>query len=140
MRPPRRSARSLGRRIEPLPWQAAIALKTLVLANEANQHAIAHGLVRMLTAGTAEAQEQVTELVRDLCLDLETAATISFNENRSAIARAGGIPQLVRQLKSGTERAQSLGAEALSLLALRSGDLRVQARSWRSHEVRGCTA
>jgi hypothetical protein len=69
---------------------------------------------------------QVTELLRDLCRDLETAETASFNENRSAIARAGGIPQLVRQLKSGTERAQALGVEALSLLALRSGELRVQ--------------
>jgi hypothetical protein len=106
--------------------QSAIALKTMVLENDANQYAVATGLVRVLSMGSAEAQEQVTELVRDLCLDLESPATVSFNENRSAVARAGGIPQLVKQLKGGTDRAQTFGAEALSLIALRSSDLRVQ--------------
>ena len=38
--------------------QAAAALSTLVLDHEANQHAIAAGLVRILTIGSAEAQEQ----------------------------------------------------------------------------------
>ena len=106
--------------------QAALALRTLVLNNEANQFSIAQGLVRVLSSGSAQAQEPVTELIRDLCVNKDTDETASFNENRSAIARAGGIPQLVRQLKAGTGRAQSLAAEALSLIAMRSGELRVQ--------------
>ena len=72
------------------------------------------------------AQEQVTELTRDLCVNKDDYATASYNENRSAIARAGGIPQLVRQLKTGTDRSQTLAAEALSLIAQRSSELRVQ--------------
>ena len=106
--------------------QAALALATLVLNNEENQLSIAQGLVRVLKSGSLEAQEHVTLLIRDLCLDQGTPETCSFPENRSAIARAGAISHLVRQLKSGTDRAQGLGAEALSLIALRSGDLRVQ--------------
>jgi hypothetical protein len=43
--------------------QAAIALRTLVLSNEANQTSISHGLVRMLASGTPEAQEQVNSRV-----------------------------------------------------------------------------
>ena len=71
----------------------------------------------MLDTGSVGAQAQVTQLVRDLSLD---------PENRGAIAKAGAIPQLVRQLQDGSDDTQSKAATALSQIALQSSMHRVQ--------------
>ena len=66
-----------------------------------------HGLFAIETAnakawaafdGAMLAQEKVTELLRDLAQDAD---------NRGAIAKAGAIPELVRQLENGTLNARS---------------------------------
>ena len=96
--------------------QAAGALQRLVIENQANQLAIANGLVAMLakgSKGSAEAQEHVTALLRNLAQD---------PENRGALAKAGAIPQLVKQLKEGSPKAQGDAAGALAQIALKSAE------------------
>ena len=73
-----------------------------------------------------ETQEHVAGLIRSLCTDGKTPETASFNENRAAVAKAGGIPPLIRQLSLGTDGAQKLSGEALSLIAQCSTELRAQ--------------
>ena len=67
---------------------------------------------------SVSAKEHVTRLVRDLSLD---------SESRGALAKAGAIPELARQLRDGTPTGQSLAGAALSHIALRSPEVRVQA-------------
>lgn len=95
--------------------QASGALKTLALQNVSNQLAIANELVAMLRTGSASAQEHITELLRTLAQD---------PDNRSAIAKAGAVPELVRQLETGSERAMGMAASALALIALKSAEHR----------------
>ena len=64
--------------------QAAGALETLVKNNPSNQTAIASGLVSMLKTCSVAAQEDVTQLLRNLAQD---------PENRGAIAKAGAVPE-----------------------------------------------
>ena len=91
--------------------QAACALQTLVLQNAPNQLAIVNEAVAMLKTGSAIAQEHVTQLLRNLAQD---------PENRSAIAKAGAVPELVRQLECGSEKAMGMAASGLALIALKS--------------------
>ena len=69
--------------------QSAGALSTLALNNPHNQLAIAIGLVALLNSGDSDAEEHVTRLILKLCADAAT---------RNAIAKAGSIVQLVKQL------------------------------------------
>jgi len=88
----------------------------LVVNNEANQIAIADELVKMLIESQSiETQAQVTSLVHTLSLD---------PDNRGALANAGAVSQLVKQLQTGSDETQSLAANALSQLALKSTMLR----------------
>ena len=64
-----------------------------------------------------EAREHVTLLLRDLALE---------PENRGALSKAGAIPVLARQLQTGTAQGQALAASALSQIALKSPEHRVQ--------------
>ena len=96
---------------EPAKEQAAGALQTLVIDNVQNQLAIAYGLVSMLVNGSALAQEHATLVLRNLAQD---------PENRAAIAKAGAVPELVRQLESGSEKAMGMAASALGRIALQS--------------------
>ena len=91
--------------------EAANALQTLVLQNASNQLAIVNEAVAMLKTGSPMGQEHVTKLLRNLAQD---------PENRSAIAKAGAVPELVRQLECGSERAMGMAASGLALIALKS--------------------
>ena len=91
--------------------QAAGALQRLVLQNAPNQLAIVNEAVAMLKNGSAEAQESVTQLLRNLASD---------PDNRSAIAKAGAVPELVRQLECGSDKAMGMAASGLALIALKS--------------------
>ena len=97
--------------------QAAGALTNLIQSSATNQRAVSDQLVAMLANGSSGAQEKTTQLLRQLLAD---------SDNRGAIAKAGAIPQLVRQLKEGSEKAQSMAAAALSQIALKSAEYRVQ--------------
>ena len=99
--------------------QAAGALSTLVVKNAANQSTVAHELVAMLSRenSSSEAQEHVTQLLHNLSLD---------PENRSALSKWGAIPELARELRDGTPSAQTNAASALSQIALKSPQHRVQ--------------
>ena len=96
-------------------WQASGALIALATQNVPNQLAVAHEAVSMLKLGSAMAQERITALVRGLAQD---------PENRSAIAKAGAVPELVSQLETGSERAMGMAASALALIALKSAEHR----------------
>ena len=97
--------------------QAAAALTALATDDLANQQLIAKELVHTLDAGArVEAQEHATRLLGDLA----TNPAI-----RGAIAAAGAIPQLVRQLRDGSTGAQEMAAAALSQIALQSTETRV---------------
>ena len=95
--------------------QAAGALQTLALQNKPNQLAISNDLVAMLKSGSREAQENVTTLLRSLATE---------PENRGAIAKAGAVPELVRQLETGSEKAMGMAASGLALIALKSAEHR----------------
>mgnify|MGYP002841429056 CR=1 FL=1 len=69
----------------------------------------------LLGSGSAEAQEHVTQLLRNLAQD---------PENRSAIAKAGAVPELVSQLEMGSEKAMGMAASGLALIALKSAEHR----------------
>jgi hypothetical protein len=96
--------------------QAALALQRMVVENTPNQLAIVNEAVAMLRGGSAEAQEHVAALLRNLAQD---------PENRSAIAKAGAVPELVRQLEMGSEKAMGMAASGLALIALKSESIRV---------------
>jgi hypothetical protein len=91
--------------------QAAGALQTLVVDNVPNQVAVSQDLVRLIKTGSALAQEHVTELLRNLAKN---------PDNRGAIAKAGAIPELVRQLESGSEKSMEMAAAGLVLISLKS--------------------
>jgi hypothetical protein len=96
--------------------EAAGALQTMAQQNVPNQHAIANEAVAMLKKSeSAEAQEHVTSMLKTLAQD---------PENRSAIAKAGAVPELVRQLECGSERAMGMAASGLALIALKSAEHR----------------
>ena len=99
--------------------EAAGALSTLVISNPANQSSVAHDLVAMLarSSSSTQTQEDVTDLLYNLTLT---------PENRGALSKWGAIPQLTRQLSEGTPSAQINAASALSQLALKSAQHRVQ--------------
>ena len=95
--------------------QAAGALRTLVLNNTANQLAVALGLVSVFASGSADAQEHVTKLLRNLAQD---------PENRFSITKAGAVPKLVQQLEHGTEKSMPMAHQALILIATGSANHR----------------
>ena len=95
--------------------QAAAALMNLVIFNVKNQLAIAQCLVEMLKTGSLLAQEHVTRQFEALAQD---------PDNRGAIAKAGAVPELVRQLEGGTEKAMGMAASGLALIALKSAEHR----------------
>ena len=73
------------------------------------------GLVGMLGSGSASAQEHVTQLLRNLAQD---------PDNRSAIAKAGAVEGLVKQLEQGSVKAMGMAASGLALIALHSPQYR----------------
>lgn len=96
--------------------QAAGALQTLVQQNVRNQFAVANETVAKLKSdASAAAQEYLTTLLRNLAQD---------PENRAAIAKAGAVPELVKQLEMGSEKAMGMAASGLALLALKSAEHR----------------
>ena len=95
--------------------QAAGALQNLAQSNPDNQRDIAQGLVRELSKGSVATCEHVTTLLRNLAHD---------PKNRSAIAKAGAVPELVRQLECGSEKSMGMAASALALIALKSAEHR----------------
>ena len=95
--------------------QASSALQKLVQQNEVNQKDVVNEAVSMLKNGSAEAQEHVTALLRNLAQD---------PENRASIAKAGAVPELVRQLEMGSEKAMGMAAGGLALIALKSAEFR----------------
>ena len=82
-----------------------------MLQNTNNQLEIVNDAVEMLKTGSAEAQEHVTQLLSNLAQD---------PDNRSAIAKAGAVPELVRQLECGSDKAMGMAASGLALIALKS--------------------
>ena len=117
--------------------QATGALASIVVGNPANQIAVANELVAKLSAVAegsktvgkitigdktlanklAVAHEHVTKLIHQLSLEAE---------NRAALSKAGAIPQLAVQLRSGTPAAMTAAAGALAQIACRSAHHRVQ--------------
>ena len=95
--------------------QALGALIALAVENAENQTAIADQAVTMLKNGSSMAQEHVTELLRNLAQD---------PDNRLAIAKAGAVPELVRQLETGSEKAMMMASSGLALIALKSEKIR----------------
>ena len=95
--------------------QASSALLRLVVQNAPNQVTIATEAVEMLKSGMVVAQEYATELIRNLAQD---------PENRGAIAKAGAIPELTRQIEIGSPKAMGLAANGLALIALKSAEHR----------------
>ena len=98
--------------------QAAGALISLCVQNVTNQIATAKEAVGMLKRGSSGAAEHVAQLLRNLA---------SVPENRSAIAKAGAVPELVRQLECGSEKSMGMAAQALALIALDSDKSRALA-------------
>jgi vacuolar protein 8 len=110
---------------EEVKEQAAGALQMLVKNNLSNQKDIAEGLVELLATGSASAQEHVTQLLKNLARD---------PENRASIAKAGAVPELVRQLERGSPKAMGMAAQGLALIALRSAEFRSVVTQERSPE------
>ena len=79
----------------------------MVTNNSVNQSAVAREAVAVLSAShsSLEAQERVTQLLRNLAAD---------PDNRASIATAGAIPQLARQLRDGLPYGQEMAANALA--------------------------
>ena len=87
----------------------------------------------MLRDGSAEAKEHTTQLLRNLAQD---------PENRNVIAKAGAVPELVRQLETGSEKTMSMAASGLALIASSekvratvSNELVKRVRGDRSHKA-----
>ena len=109
----------------------AAALLTLALENASNQFNIANKLVAMLANGPTDAQEALTAAQMSRVEAQEHATRVIYTmsldrDNRDALSRTGAIMQLVRQLKSGSEKAQNMASNALSQIARMSPDLRIQ--------------
>ena len=94
--------------------EASKTLYTLANSGEANQTAIAIGLVALLGVGTDLAQECVTELLLTLSSPDESDLA-----NRQAIAKAGPFKMLVQQMRSANGKVRMLAAAVMSRL---SGD------------------
>ena len=107
------------------------ALLALTRDNPPNQFLVGQGLVNMLASGPEDAQEAQSAHLQSR-VRAQTHAThvlyvMSLDRgNRDAFSRIGSVVQLVRQLKSGSEEAQSLASEALTNIARMSADLRIQ--------------
>ena len=71
---------------------AADALSTLSFKGPSTQLAIASGLVQLIGQGSADSQEQATQLLLHLSHD---------PVNCKAVAKAGAVPRLVQQMKGG---------------------------------------
>ena len=99
--------------------EAAGALSMIVVNNPANQSEVANNLVGMLSdkKSSSEARTYITKLLHNLSLD---------PENRQALSKWGAIPQLATQLSDGTPEGQINAASALSQIALKSAQHRVQ--------------
>ena len=90
---------------------AADALSMLSFKGPSTQLAIASGLVMLIGQGSANSQEQATQLLLHLSHD---------PVNCRAVARAGAVPRLVMQMKGGgrtSVRAQELAVAVLSNLS-----------------------
>ena len=101
--------------------EAAGALAALVIGNRENQSAVAHTLVSMLASTNLKAPELAKEHITRLLHTLSEDA-----ENRGPLSKAGAILQLAEQLNNGTSVAQANAASALSQIALKSPEHRVQ--------------
>ena len=108
------------------------ALLALTKENSSNQFNIALGLVGMLSSGSEDGPGEVLSSAQQSRIEAQTHATrvlytMSFDrENRDAFARTGSVVQLVRQLRSGAEEAQTMASDALTNIARLSADLRAQ--------------
>ena len=90
---------------------AADALSMLSFKGPSTQLAIASGLVQLIGQGSADSQEQATQLLLHLSHD---------PVNCKAVAKAGAVPRLVQQMKGGGRtsiKAQELATAVLSNLA-----------------------
>ena len=96
--------------------QSAGALRMLAVNNASNQQAIANALVEMLKAGSGKAADHVVPLIRNLAEDSP--------ENRTAVAKAGVVPELAQQLEAGSEIAMSTAASGLAIIATKSPEYR----------------
>lgn len=94
---------------------SAGALLNLTKENESNQQDIAEGVVEMLQNGSKSGQEHASQLLRNLA---------EAPENRYSIAKAGAVPELVRQLERGTPKSMIMAAKCLALIALKSAQHR----------------
>ena len=99
--------------------EAAGALATLAMGNEKNQHAVAQSAVKMLVKAPP-----LSPCALDVCRLLHELALSS--ENRNALSKAGAIPQLALHLRDGTASGQTMAANALSKIALKSAQHRLQ--------------
>ena len=115
--------------------QAMGGLEALVFQNVVNQLSVVNEAVAMLRNGSPVAQEHVTQLLRNLAQD---------PENRNAIAKAGAVPELVRQLETGSEKAMGMAASGLALIALKSAEHRATVTNELRQALRlqqgGCTS
>ena len=85
----------------------------------------------MLASGPADAQEAQTDAQKSKVEAQEHATRVLYTmsldrDNKDAFARTGAVVQLVRQLKSGSEKSQAMASEALPNVARMSADLRIQ--------------
>lgn len=112
--------------------ETAGALLTLSVDNLSNQFKITSKLVALLAAGPDDASEASTNLVGIARVEAcEHATRVLYTmslerDNREALSSAGSITQLVRQLKGGSETAQTMAASALPQIARMSPELRIQ--------------
>ena len=90
------------------------ALQTLVVHNVPNQLAVANEAVAMLKGGSTGAQEHVTK----------RSASSRRRPTTAGDRQGGAVPELVRQLECGSEKAMGLAAQALALIALKSAEHR----------------
>lgn len=99
--------------------EAADALSSMVVENPDNQSSVARSLVGLLheNASSPQAKENACELVYKLSLD---------PENRGALSKWQAIEKLALQLRDGTAASQQNAAAALSQIALKSPQHRVQ--------------
>ena len=95
--------------------EAGGALQQLAIGNYEHQMTIATKTVNLLSVGAPIVQEHVAELIRNLAQDVE---------NRSALAKAGAVPELVKQLECGSPKAMGMAASGLALIALKSAEYR----------------
>ena len=110
------------------------ALVTLATDNISNQFTVVAKLTALLSAGPDDAKEATKDKSPVSIAKVEACEyatrvlyTLSLEpDNREPLSSAGSITQLVRQLKGGSETAQTLAAEALIQIARMGPELRVQ--------------